>query len=72
MITLRRIRLTGHVARIGERKKYKILVGKSKGRRQLGRSMRRCVDNIKMDLREIEWMLWIGFIWLRIWTGNEP
>jgi hypothetical protein len=30
-------------------------VGKPEGRRPLGRPKRRCVDNIKMDLREIGW-----------------
>jgi hypothetical protein len=30
-------------------------VGKPEGRRPLGRPRRRWVDNIKMDLREIEW-----------------
>jgi hypothetical protein len=30
-------------------------MGKPKGKRPLGRRRRRCVDNIKMDLREIEW-----------------
>jgi hypothetical protein len=29
-------------------------VGKPEGKRLLGRRRRRCVDNIKMDLREIE------------------
>jgi hypothetical protein len=40
---------------------YKILVGKPEGKRPLGRSRRRCVDNIKIDLREIGWcgMAWI-------------
>jgi hypothetical protein len=30
------------------------------------------VDNIKMDLREIEWdgIVWIGLIWLRIGTSG--
>jgi hypothetical protein len=32
-----------------------VLVGKPEGKRPLGRSRRRWVDNIKMDLREIEW-----------------
>jgi hypothetical protein len=32
-----------------------ILVGKPEGERPLGRPRRRSVDNIKMDLREIEW-----------------
>jgi hypothetical protein len=37
------------------------LVGKPEGKRPLGRPRRRGVDNIKMDLREIEWdgMDWI-------------
>jgi hypothetical protein len=44
-----------------KRNAYTILVGKSEGRRPLGRSRRRWVDNIKMDLREIRWygMDWI-------------
>jgi hypothetical protein len=34
---------------------YKILVGKSEGKRPLGRPRYRWVDNIKMDFREIAW-----------------
>jgi hypothetical protein len=34
---------------------YKILVGKPEGKRPLGRPRCRWVDNIKMDLRKIEW-----------------
>jgi hypothetical protein len=54
--------IAGHVTRIEERgKKNKILVGKSEGRKPLGRSSRRCEDNIRTDLREIgyegvDWM----------------
>jgi hypothetical protein len=33
----------------------RILVGKSEGKRRLGRQRRRWVDNIKMDLGDIEW-----------------
>jgi hypothetical protein len=33
----------------------RILVGNPEGKRPLGRPRRRWVDNIKMDLREIEW-----------------
>jgi hypothetical protein len=33
----------------------RILVGKLEGRRPLGRPRHRWVDNIKIDLREIEW-----------------
>jgi hypothetical protein len=32
---------------------YRVLVGRLEGKRPLGRSRRRCEDNIKMDLREI-------------------
>jgi hypothetical protein len=39
----------------GERKNaHRIFVGKQEEKRQLGRSRRRWMDNIKMDLREIE------------------
>jgi hypothetical protein len=34
---------------------YRILVGKPEGKRPLGRPRRRWLDNIKKDLREIEW-----------------
>jgi hypothetical protein len=45
----------GHVARMGKKKKsaYRILVGKPEGKRPLGRTTRRWVDNIKMDIRDI-------------------
>jgi hypothetical protein len=43
-----------HVARMGEeRKLYKVLVGKPKGKRPLGRPRHRWEDGIRMDLREI-------------------
>jgi hypothetical protein len=35
------------------RNAYRILVGKPKRKRPLGRPRRRTVDNIEMDLREI-------------------
>jgi hypothetical protein len=38
-----------------KRNAYRILVGKPEVRRPLGRSRRRWVDNIKIDLREIGW-----------------
>jgi hypothetical protein len=50
----RRIRWAGHVSRMGEeRKVYKVLVEKPKGKRSLGRPRRRSEDGIRMDLREI-------------------
>jgi hypothetical protein len=33
---------------------YRVMVGKSKGKRPLGRPRRRWEDNIKMDLEEVE------------------
>jgi hypothetical protein len=38
-----------------KRNAYRILMGKPEGKRPLGRQRHRCVDNIKMDLREIGW-----------------
>jgi hypothetical protein len=56
MLKSRRMRWTGHVARMREKRNaYRILVGMPEGRRPLGRPRRRWVDNIKMDLREIGW-----------------
>jgi hypothetical protein len=49
---------------------YRILVGNLEGKRPLGRPRLRWVDNIKMDLRVIGWMVWIGMMWLRIGTNG--
>jgi hypothetical protein len=38
-----------------KRNAYRVLVIRPEGKRQLRRSRRRWVDNIKMDLREIGW-----------------
>jgi hypothetical protein len=45
-----------------ERGMYRVLVGKSEGKRPLVRPRRRWEDNIKMDLQEVECggMDWIG------------
>jgi hypothetical protein len=45
-----------------KRNAYRLLVGKSEGRRPLGRPRGRWVDNIRMDLVEVEWgdVDWIG------------
>jgi hypothetical protein len=45
-----------------KRKTYRILVGKPEGKKPLGRPRRMWVDNVKMDLRELEWggMDWIA------------
>ncbi|KAJ4452351.1 hypothetical protein ANN_03884 [Periplaneta americana] len=50
----RRLRWAGHVARMGEsRNAYRVLVGRSDGKRPLGRRRYIWEDNIKMDLREV-------------------
>jgi hypothetical protein len=49
MIKSRRIKWAGHVTRMGEKRNtYRILVGKPKGKRQLGRHRRRWLDNNEM------------------------
>jgi hypothetical protein len=56
LINSRRMRWSGHVGRIGaKRNAYRILVGKPKSNRPLGRPRHRWKDNIKMGLREIRW-----------------
>jgi hypothetical protein len=54
VITSRRMKWAGHVARMGERRDvYRDLVGRPEVKSPLGRPRRRWEDNIKMDLREI-------------------
>jgi hypothetical protein len=54
IIKSRRMRWVGHVARMGEKRNVcRLLVGKPEGKRPLGRSRLRWIDNIKMDLLEI-------------------
>jgi hypothetical protein len=54
VVKSRRMRWAGHVARMGEnRGVHRVLVGKPKGKRPLGRPRRRWEDNIKMDLQEV-------------------
>jgi hypothetical protein len=45
-----------------KRNAYRLLVGKARGEKPLGRPRHRWVDNIKMDLLEISWggVNWIG------------
>jgi hypothetical protein len=70
VIKSRRIRWAGHVARMGEgRGVYRVLVGRPKGKKPLGRPSRRWENNIKMDLMEIGIDGATGFSWLR--TGSS-
>jgi hypothetical protein len=60
MNKLRRVRWTGHVALMAEKRNaYRIFVGNPEGNRSLERRRRRWEDNIKMILREIGGMDWI-------------
>jgi hypothetical protein len=63
IIKSRRIRLSGHEARMGEKRNaYRLLVGKPQGKRPLRRPRCRWVDNIKIDLGEMGFGSndWIG------------
>jgi hypothetical protein len=56
MISSRRMRWGGHVARMGDKlSAYRLLVEKREGKKPLKRPRRRWVDNIKMDLRKRGW-----------------
>jgi hypothetical protein len=55
-IKSRRMRWAVHVAHMREeRKVYRVLVGKPKEKRPLGRPRRRWEDGIRMDISEIGW-----------------
>ena len=56
------MRLTGHLALTGDRRvAYRVLVGRTEGRRKLGRLRHREEDNNKMDFKE---MVWGGTDWI--------
>jgi hypothetical protein len=64
---------------VAERKVYRVLVGKPKGKTLLGRPRHRWECGIRMDLGEIGGGVWSGFSWLRIGLvagsckyGDEP
>jgi len=49
---------------------HRVLVGKTGGKRPLGRPRRRWEDNIKMDLQELGGGCGTGWSWLRIRTAG--
>jgi hypothetical protein len=55
VIESRRMTWTGYVARMGGGDAYRVLVGKSEGRRPVEIPRHRWEYNIKMDLREVGW-----------------
>jgi hypothetical protein len=74
IIKARRMRWEGHVAQMGEiRKACRLLVGKTEGRRPLGRPRRMWVD-IRGNLGEVGWsdVDWIGLAQKRDrWSALE-
>jgi hypothetical protein len=69
VIKSRRMKWAGHVAHMGEgRGAYRILVGRPKRKRPLGRPRCRWEDNIKLDLTEtgIDGANWIWLAWDRV------
>ena len=67
----RRLRWTGHVARMGNmRSAYRVLVGKSEGRNHLqdpgidGRTI------LKLIFEKWDGGAWTGSIWFRLGTGG--
>jgi len=56
VIKSRIMRWSGRVACMRDRRDaHRVLVGKPKGRRPLGRRRHRSEDNIKMDLQDVAW-----------------
>jgi hypothetical protein len=61
-VVLSSIELVRYAPLREKRNAYRLLVGKPKGKRPLGRPRRWWADNIKIDLLEIGWggLGWIG------------
>jgi hypothetical protein len=65
------MRWAGHAAGMGERGGvYRSVVGKTEGKRILGRPWPRWEDNIKMDLQEVGCVEWNELMLFRIGTGG--
>jgi hypothetical protein len=49
----------------------RVFVARREGKRPLGTHRRRWENNIKMDLKDVEWgRVWTGLIWIRTGTGG--
>jgi len=67
----KRTRFTRHVARMGDRRAaYSFVLGKSEFQRPLESPGNTWFDNTEMDLQDVVWGPWTGFIWLRKGTGG--
>ena len=76
---MQRMRWMGHVAHVGNRTgAYRVMVGKTEGKRPLVRPRNKLEDNIKMDLNHLGWegQDWIdlaqtgksyGLLWEKQW-----
>jgi hypothetical protein len=53
---------------VQKRNMYRVLVAKFAGKRPLRRPRRRWRENVEMDLKDIGWKMWTGFIWLMVTT----
>ena len=63
------MRWAKHVARIGKRRgTHRFFVGKSEGKRSLGRPRPRWEDNIKMDLQEVRCR---GMDWIELTQNRD-
>jgi hypothetical protein len=72
IIMLRRMRSSGHVARMGEKRNaYRLLVGNPKGKRPLGDQDVGGWIILGWTLERWDGMMWTGLVWLRIGTGGE-
>jgi hypothetical protein len=49
---------------------YRVLARKPEGKSPLGKHWRRCEDNIKMEIQQVGWGAWNGFMWLRKGKGG--
>jgi hypothetical protein len=68
---IKKMRWVGHVARMGERRGvYRILVGKSEGKRPLGRPRVDARIILRWIFRKWDVGVWTGSSWLRIGTGG--
>jgi len=68
VIKSKRMRWAGHVVHMSEESGvYRVLVGKPEEKRPMGRSRRRWVNNIRMNLQEVGcgYMDWIGLAQVR-------
>jgi hypothetical protein len=72
IIKSKRMRLAGHLARIGEKKNaYRLLVRKPEGKRPLGRPRLGGWIILGWILERWDGVMWTGLVWLRIETGGE-